>query len=481
MSVQLESVGFKSGSVGIPYSETIIASLFAFLDILIIMGTGLVIYLWYSGWDESTYANYLLASGFLAIAIIGGLHSTGLYGPGALSGVSQQTKKVLSVCVVAYLGFLGVLFGLKISATFSRVWFCLWFAAGTSLLCVSRVCMRSLLNKWGQLGRLTRNIVIVGTGDQALRLCEHIAQKREPWNRVVGVLDDRADEDRVSPPTPRFPVSGSVDRLLGFARDHRVDDIIVSMPLSTNERLFSLVRKLRELPVNIHFTCDLEGFKCGPARFSHIDGVPLIGVAQKPLSGWNLIAKEIEDKVVAGITILVLLPVFVLIALAIKLDSTGPVLFRQRRHGFNNEVFAVFKFRTMDHNWSEQTVPQARRNDPRVTRVGRLLRRTSLDELPQLFNVLEGSMSLVGPRPHALPHNNEYAKSIPGFFSRHRIKPGMTGWAQVNGLRGETDCPEKMSKRVEYDLYYIENWSLLFDLQILIKTLFVGFVHKNAY
>lgn len=194
-------------------------------------------------------------------------------------------------------------------------------------------------------------------------------------------------------------------------------------------------------------------------------------------------AKEIEDKVIAVILTLLLSPGLILVALAIKLNSPGPVLFRQARHGRNNKVFVVYKFRTMYYNGFEETtaVVQARRNDPRVTRVGRFLRRTSIDELPQLFNVLLGSMSLVGPRPHALTHNIEYSKSIAGFLSRHRIKPGITGWAQVNGLRGEIDCPEKMSKRLEYDLYYIENWSLLLDIRILIMTLFVGFVHKNAY
>lgn len=341
--------------------------------------------------------------------------------------------------------------------------------------------MRYLLSKWGQFGRLTRNIVIVGTEDQALRLCEDLVQEQEPWNRVVGVFDDGADGDRGSLSTLRFPVSGSVDHLLGFARECRVDEIIVSLPLRADERLLSVINKLEQLPVNIHFACNFAGLRCGQKSFSCIGSVPLIDVAHKPLSDWRLIGKEIEDRVIAGIMVLALVPLFLFIAIAIKLDSKGPVLFRQARHGYNNKVFTVFKFRTMFAAGLDHSVHPAQRDDPRVTRVGRILRRTSLDELPQLFNVLQGSMALVGPRPHALPHNIEYAKSIAGFFSRHRIKPGITGWAQVNGFRGETDCPEKMRKRVEYDLFYIENWSLLFDLRILIMTLFVGFVHKNAY
>lgn len=477
----MESLTLKSGNFGIPYSGTIIGSLFVFCDMLIIVGTGLVIYLLYLGWDENTYPNYLLTSGLLAIAITGALHRTGIYDSEALSGISQQAKKILSVCVIVYLLFLAFLFGLKISATFSRVWFFLLFFTGTSLLCLSRVCMRYLLSKWGQLGRLTRNIVIVGMGDQTLRLSEHLAPEREPWNRVVAVFDNRTDGDCVPPAALRFPVSGSVDRLLDFAREHRIDDIIVTLPLSADERLLSLINKLRELPVNMHLACDFRGLHFGYPSFSCIGGVPLVNVAHKPLSDWSLVAKEIEDRVIAGILLLALAPVFFLTAIAIKLDSKGPVFFRQPRHGYNNKVFTVFKFRTMFAAGLDHSVHQARRDDPRVTRVGRILRRTSLDELPQLLNVLQGSMSLVGPRPHPLSLNEQFAGRVERFFSRHRIKPGITGWAQVNGFRGETESPEQMHKRVEYDLYYIENWSLLFDLRILIMTLFVGFVHKNAY
>ena len=185
---------------------------------------------------------------------------------------------------------------------------------------------------------------------------------------------------------------------------------------------------------------------------------------------------------IAALLLILLLPVFAIIALAIKLDSQGPVFFRQKRYGFNNNPITVFKFRTMFTGPAEESsVPQARRNDPRVTRLGALLRRSSLDELPQLFNVLRGEMSLVGPRPHAVAHNEQYAKVIDDYLSRHRVKPGITGWAQINGLRGETDTPDKMRRRVQYDLYYIDNWSLFFDLKILLLTPFVGFVNRNAY
>jgi putative colanic acid biosynthesis UDP-glucose lipid carrier transferase len=215
-----------------------------------------------------------------------------------------------------------------------------------------------------------------------------------------------------------------------------------------------------------------------------IAGVPLLNIFERPMSGWSHVAKAVEDRLLAALLLILGSPVMLLIALAVGLDSPGGVLFRQKRYGFNNEVIEVIKFRTMradaaEHGQAE--VRQAARADPRVTRVGRILRRTSLDELPQLLNVLSGEMSLVGPRPLAVAHNELYAPLIDAYLGRHRVKPGITGWAQVNGLRGETETLAKMERRVEYDLYYIEHWSLGFDLRILARTLLVGFAHPNAY
>jgi putative colanic acid biosynthesis UDP-glucose lipid carrier transferase len=214
----------------------------------------------------------------------------------------------------------------------------------------------------------------------------------------------------------------------------------------------------------------------------YLGGLALMNIHRHALSGWNRVFKGLEDRILALAGLIVLSPLLLLVALAIKLDSAGPVFFRQRRLGFNNDEFYVLKYRTMmvaedDPN----AITQATRADPRVTRVGAILRRTSIDELPQLLNVLRGEMSLVGPRPHAIAHNRQYAEIVDQYLGRHRVKPGITGWAQVNGLRGETDTLEKMRQRVEYDLYYIDNWSLLFDLRILLLTPFVGFVNKNAY
>jgi Undecaprenyl-phosphate glucose phosphotransferase len=279
-----------------------------------------------------------------------------------------------------------------------------------------------------------------------------------------------------------YPHRGTIDDLVHYVRTHPVDEVIVAIPWHDAADIQAIVKRLKVLPINVKLCPDYVGWTLPVRRFLPLAGIPMLAVLERPLSGWNFVLKALEDRVLAAILIVLFAPVLLLIAMAIKLDSPGPVFFRQKRYGFNNNPITVYKFRTMHVGAdSDLTVQQARRNDPRVTRVGAILRRTSLDELPQLLNVLNGEMSLVGPRPHAVVHNEQYAKIIDDYLSRHRVKPGITGWAQVNGLRGETDTPEKMARRVQFDLYYIDNWSLLFDIKILLLTPFLGFVNKNAY
>jgi putative colanic acid biosynthesis UDP-glucose lipid carrier transferase len=243
--------------------------------------------------------------------------------------------------------------------------------------------------------------------------------------------------------------------------------------------LVAALRDLGTVPVDVKLCLDLPGFTWHGAKSL---GVPEIRIHERPLAGWRMIMKRALDLSVSLALIFILLPLLLFIAVVVKLDSPGPVLFRQRRFGFNKEPITVYKFRTMHRDaCADARVSQARRHDPRVTRIGRLLRRTSLDELPQLLNVLGGSMSLVGPRPHAVAHDEQYAPVIDGYLRRHRVKPGITGWAQVNGFRGETDTVEKMEMRVAHDLHYIDHCSLLFDLRILAKTVAVIFNHRNAY
>jgi Undecaprenyl-phosphate glucose phosphotransferase len=261
-----------------------------------------------------------------------------------------------------------------------------------------------------------------------------------------------------------------------------VHDVVITLPWNADERLVSIIGRLRNLPVHVYLGSDLIGYHFPGHHRRHLEGVPVLEIASVPLSGWSGLVKAVEDKILAVLALAVLSPLMLLIALAIKLDSRGPVLFRQARYGFNNEVIIVNKFRTMVHDRPPEVgAPQARRDDSRVTRVGRVLRRMSFDELPQLLNVLGGSMSMVGPRPHAVEHNEQYAALIGGYHGRHRVKPGITGWAQVNGLRGRTTTVEQMRRRVEYDISYIENWSPWLDARILILTAVFGWHQKNAY
>jgi len=307
-----------------------------------------------------------------------------------------------------------------------------------------------------------------------------LSENDEPWRRVIGVFDDRVD--RIGDNVDGHPLLGTLDDLVDYARRERVDDIIITMPWNADKRLVGIINKLREIPIGIFLGADLVGY-----RFLHlfpnaIGNIPAIEVHSRPLSGWRASIKFLEDYTIASALIFMISPLLLLICAAIKLESRGPVIFRQQRYGFNNKNITVFKFRSMYHGRPpEEGVPQTQRDDPRVTRAGRFLRRTSLDELPQLFNVLNGSMSLVGPRPHAVEHNVQYAKIIGGYFGRHNVKPGITGWAQLNGLRGETDTKDKMKARVEHDVYYIDNWSIWLDLKILFKTPLVVFSQDTAY
>jgi Undecaprenyl-phosphate glucose phosphotransferase len=303
--------------------------------------------------------------------------------------------------------------------------------------------------------------------------------------RILGVFDDRSDA-RSPDVVAGFPKLGSIDELVEFARRTRLDLVIFTLPISAEERLLQMLRKLWVLPVDIRLAAHSNKLRFRPRSYSYIGDMPVIDIFDKPIADWDVFVKAAFDKIVGALCLIALSPAMLAVAIAVKLDSRGPALFKQSRYGFNNEKIEVYKFRSM---YVDQLDVAARRlvtrNDPRVTRVGRFIRRTSLDELPQLFNVVfKGDLSLVGPRPHAMharAADHLYDDVVDGYFARHRVKPGITGWAQVNGWRGETDTPEKIQKRVEYDLDYIENWSLLRDIYILALTPFALVRGHNAY
>jgi len=397
----------------------------------------------------------------------------------------RQLGRVLAAwsVVLVLLSVLAFLF--KASDFVSRVWLVGWYVSGLVGLIGFRLAVRALVRNWTTQGRLKRRTVIVGGGKDAATLIEAIRRGADADINLLGLFDDRVD-DRSPDTVLGAPKLGKVAGLVEFARQTRVDLVIVSMPLSAEKRVLEMLKQLWVLPVDIRLSAHMSQLRFASRAYSYLGDVAVFDVADRPISDWNLVFKWLFDHVVAALALVLLSPVMLVTAIAIKLDSKGPVLFRQKRHGFNNELIEVYKFRSMRTDMADQGAAKlVTKGDPRVTRVGRFIRKSSIDELPQLFNVLRGQLSIVGPRPHALQAkaaNVLYYEAVEGYFARHKVKPGITGWAQINGWRGETDTLDKIMQRVNHDLYYIEHWSLLLDLYILVMTPVSLLVRsENAY
>ncbi len=463
---------------------SVVVGMLRLSDALVVILASLVAYMTrFRDFDD--LGTFQLFGGVIAVLLTVNIFQlAGLYDFNKLTDIYQQSTRLLGCWLLVMIGLLALGFLAKVSlVASSRLWVAMWFVYGFFGLFSARLLLCHQIRRWQQAGRLARNVAIVGTGPHGKRLIEHMVRHGNKAERIVGVY---GDDDRQGDPggvIADYPILGGIDDLVLSARGNGIDQVILALPCSAEQRLLDLMKRLRSLPIDVRLCPDMIGFHLADRTVSHVGGLPVINVFEKPLSGWRLIQKGFEDRLLAAFILTLISPLLFIIAALIKLDSKGPVLFRQKRYGFNNEVIEVFKFRSMytDRCSAERDVPQATKKDPRVTRVGRVIRRTSLDELPQFVNVLMGTMSIVGPRPHAVAHNEQYADVIDEYLARHRVKPGITGWAQINGLRGETETLEKMQQRVRYDLYYIENWSLLFDLRIIFRTLFVGFTDPNAY
>jgi len=357
-----------------------------------------------------------------------------------------------------------------------------WFFLALALLCTYRVLLRVGLNALRRKGFNTRSVAIAGAGPLGQRLAYNIANA--PWMGLdlLGFYDDkRRDPVRLANTSVRLPISGSMEQLIERARVGEIDRIYITLPMRSEGRIRWLVDQLRDTTASVYIVPDVFIFELLHARSQNIYGVPTISIFDTPMTGANSIIKRIEDIILSSIILCLISLPMIFIAIAIKYSSPGPVFFRQKRYGIDGRPIEVWKFRSMRVMENGENVTQATRGDNRITPVGALLRRTSLDELPQFINVLIGDMSIVGPRPHAVAHNEKYRRQINSYMLRHKVKPGITGWAQINGWRGETDTLDKMQKRVEHDLAYIHNWSLWWDLKIVFLTVFKGFIHKNAY
>jgi Undecaprenyl-phosphate glucose phosphotransferase len=461
-------------------SETVVIRSVAVLDALAIFSSGAIA----MSWDRSAVdwrleglivlLGTLLASHFLRLA--GAHRFANLADVGSSVG-----RALLGLLLTLAVLFAGTYVFEPVTAA-GGPWVMLWFSVGAMTLIATRFLVSRQMKIWNRAGRLGEVVAIVGAGSIAQRLLRHL-NGTSTGPRIFGVYDDSCQD--LPPRCMGHAILGSVDDLVEQARHNAIDTVIVALPPTSEHALVETLNKLSVVPIDVRLCPSEFALRLGTIETSHIGGHVFLNVIDRPLRDWRWIAKGIEDRLLAAAILLLISPVLLAIALLVRLDSPGPILFRQKRYGFNNELIEMLKFRTMYHELSDSNAEQlTQRNDPRITRIGAFLRRTSLDELPQFLNVLRGDMSIVGPRPHALAAKAGallYQEAVKHYDARHRVKPGITGWAQVNGWRGETSTLEQIRKRVEHDLYYIEHWSIALDLQIIARTITTGFTGRNAF
>jgi Undecaprenyl-phosphate glucose phosphotransferase len=468
------------------YSPVVIAGIVRLADFALLSLIGIVLYLGYVVPLSGFHWEYVAAIfGMTATAVIC-FQAADIYQVQVFRGQFRQMTRMISSWAFVFLLFIGASFFAKLGGEISRLWLSAFFSVGLAVLIAERLFLRSMVRNWARQGRLDRRTIIVGSDQTGEQLVRALKAQEDSDIDVLGVFDDRND-NRALETCAGSPKLGKVDDIVEFARRTRVDLVLFALPISAETRILEMLKKLWVLPVDIRLSAHTNKLRFRPRSYSYLGKVPTLDVFEAPITDWDLVMKWLFDHVVGAVILLMALPVMALVALAIKLDSPGPVLFRQKRFGFNNERIDVFKFRSLYHHQADPTAAKVvTRDDPRVTRVGRFIRKTSLDELPQLFNVVfKSNLSLVGPRPHAVQgklQSRLFDEAVDGYFARHRVKPGITGWAQINGWRGEIDNEEKIQKRVEFDLYYIENWAVLFDVYILMRTpLALMTKSENAY
>ena len=435
-------------------------------DVLIIWLCGWASYLWVHSAAEQAvllprYQLIMLSASVMMLAF-----SSSVYRSWRVNEMWVMLRVIATTWLSVVLAILAVLFFTKNSSEFSRLWLSTWVLSTLMAMWLQRTLVYSVLRKLRVKGYNFKTVVLVGQG----RLSQDVVQSlsNAVWSglRVVATL----------------PADGVAAYLKAQPNGDRTDEMWLCLPLSDEKGMRQVLDALRHSTANIRVVPDLFALKLINHGVSEVVGIPMLDLSASPITGDVWLIKAAQDYVVGSLIFLLISPLMLGIALSIKLTSKGPVLYKQRRHGWNGEQIWVYKFRSMFvHTEKDFQITQASRHDKRITPLGAFLRRTSLDELPQFINVLQGRMSIVGPRPHAVVHNEHYKELVPGYMLRHKVKPGITGWAQINGYRGETDTLEKMQKRVEFDLHYIENLSLALDLKIIVATVFKGFIHRNAY
>lgn len=461
-----------------------IAGLVRSIDVVICLICAFIaFYIYLYGRETVSYSIYYLLIGLAVFVQVSTFHVAGIYHIDTLRNTQYQLSRIWLAWTCVFAVLIVVLFISKSSSAYSRGWMIIWYLTGLVAFATVRVSLIQYLRHGIRNGTLRQRVIVVGGGAHGSDLIRELHSVGAHEIEVLGFFDDRAE--RVPEEIDGCRKLGRFEDIFQFAREKRIDLVVLALPVGDGKRVYELLKALWVLPVDICVSAGAAGIQYSPDIYKYIENVPLLSVFKKPINDWDYVVKTIEDKVVASLMLLFSLPLLILIAIAIKLDSPGPVIFKQYRYGFNHELFKVWKFRTMyEHLEDPDCATQTTRADFRVTRLGKFLRRTSLDELPQLINVLKGDMSIVGPRPHALATKSEgqlISEVVDKYAARHKVKPGITGWAQVNGWRGETDTAEKVQGRVDCDLYYIENWSLWFDIFIMLKSASVIFHDTHAY
>ena len=465
-------------------TQAVVHGLLQIFDMSLIFVTGLLVYFSYvysgQGQLSSKYVVPIVA-GALVTGIIS--HFINVYSGESVFSKRAPIRRILSAWALTFAMLLVAAFALKITSYYSRVWAVTWFFASAGFLMGGRLLIHQWMYHWAHEGPFAFRTVIIGASEQGQALVSYLNEHGDAFTRVIGFIDDRSS--RIPRSSEGYEVLGNIDHLTTLIRSDMVDQVLVALPGSAIDRVNQVIDQLLLTPVRIFLAPQLINLKLRKGAYAQIAGIPMLEVADRPISGWSHLLKALEDRLLAAFFIVLTGPLMLLIAIAIKLDSPGSVFFRQPRYGFNDGLIGVWKFRSMYTDLTDENCEvQTTRNDPRITRVGGFLRRSSMDELPQFFNVLAGNMSIVGPRPHAVETKAagaRFVEVVRNYAARHRVKPGITGWAQVSGWRGETDTIEKIEKRVEHDLYYIDNWTIWFDIKIIFKTIFVLVMDKRAY
>lgn len=444
------------------------------LDPFIIWGL-LILVVWAFGQTFTGYYLVLMIITFFVSSYV--YEQTSIYRRWRNGNMLEYIRDTLAGwCVIV-----AILLLLNYAANFSRHYseqaILTWFIVTPIALIVSHITVRAIAKRLRKRGG-SRSAVFVGANETSLKMAKRIAEFPYLLIDIRGYFDVR-NGNRIL--NGLGPCLGGLTDVADYARKHNIQMIFISLPMSAQPRIREITDALHDTTSSVYFLPDVYIFDLMQARFNNVGGIPVVAVSESPFSGVDSVIKNVSDFMLALLFLIILSPVMLVIALAVVVTSPGPAIFRQRRYGLNGEEIIVYKFRSMSVSEDGQRVVQAQKNDPRITKVGAFLRRTSLDELPQFINVLQGRMSIVGPRPHAVAHNELYRKLIKGYMLRHKVRPGITGWAQVNGMRGETEQLEKMQGRIDYDLDYLQNWSIWLDLWIIMRTVWVVMRRDNAY